>query len=726
MIDGKAEAGSPIKTTLIIAPPSLLNQWMQEMDKHVKGSALGRILRYHAGSRLLTNNILSDLMEYDVILTSYGEVQRSYPLCQPPKHLVSEERKNEWWKNYYNDKVGPLHRIKFHRIVLDEAHFIKNYTSKTSIAVRALSANFKWCITGTPILNYLEELFPYFSFLKVPHTGDYPTFMHNYCNNRPNSREPVQMGRVHNILRAIMLRRTHVDTLFGAPIVKLPGITHHTVLVEFNPVERNIYNLVKNRYIQQINNYSKSGALVANVHNVLGMLLRLRMLCSHIMLIQKVLKRMFNASDIEALWRLTAKEVQASDDLFQLNMIRSLRKMIANKENTLVTNQTRVAEPTPAMTPDVQDDADMDTGGTYGLYFKFRKFLRMLSESETWTELHLRSTCAKCRFPPDEPVCTSCYHVYCKECIRQLRRECEERGNETACLECQTTFEETTPCGGLADLGFGSAEMIPKVAKRREKIAKRQDKAKRAAIGRRGSTARRSSIPSGSDEEDEEEEDHDWIENGGAMLPSAKLAATKAAILNWREKHPTQKIIVYTQFLDLGRIFSKICTAEDWGHIMFNGNMKLDHRAKAIERFAADPETFIMICSLKAGGVGLNLTMASKVIILDLWFNSAVEAQAYCRAFRIGQEQVVDVLRFVVKDSIDEDLIKMQERKDLEVSGAIGSDSMGKRATIQQLLQLFGEVREEGQNEFILVEDDGENDVDDDIDPASRLPPRPF
>ena len=118
--------------------------------------------------------------------------------------------------------------------------------------------------------------------------------------------------------------------------------------------------------------------------------------------------------------------------------------------------------------------------------------------------------------------------------------------------------------------------------------------------------------------------------------------------------------------------------------------------------------------------------MASKVIILDLWFNSSIEAQAYCRAFRIGQERKVEVLRFVIQNSIDEDLIHMQDRKDVEVSGAIGPDSHSKRATISQLLGLFGEVVEDGQNEFILVEDESQVDDDADVDIINRLPPRPF
>lgn len=690
------------------------------MDKHVKVNKLGRILRYHSGARLISNDILADLSAYDIILTTYGEVQKSYPVTDPPKHLSSEAKKNEWWAKFYEENVGPLHRIKFHRIVLDEAHIIKNHTSKTSMAVCALTGVFKWCITGTPIMNYIEELYPYFRFLRVPHTGDYATFLHNYCNNRM-SREVVNMARIHNILRAIMLRRTHVDTMFNAPVVKLPGITHTTHLVEFNDVERAIYNMVKTRYIFQINNYSRSGELTANYRNILAMMLRLRMLCSHVLLCQDVLKQMLVAADIENLWRLTAKEVQASGDENQKNMIATLRRMLQTKDNTVTTLQTResVADATTTGTTITQDvDAPEATGQGFALSFKFRKFLRSLSQSKTWTELHLRSICGKCRLPPDDPVCTSCLHVYCKECINAMEYERQAKGDDRcACLECGARFEETSPCSGLKDLGFNSEAVNQKIKRR-----------SRPSSSGHGLNSQVSS--GGVDETDEEDKDPDWIEltgSNGTVLPSAKLAATKAAILNWQQTARGEKIIIYTQFLGLCRILDKVCTAEGWGHVLFNGKMSLEAREKAIERFKNDPEIFIMICSLKAGGVGLNLNMASKVIILDLWFNSAIEAQAYCRAFRIGQQRKVEVLRFVVKDSIDEDLIKMQERKDLEVTGAIGPESLGKRATIQQLLELFGEVREENQNEFILIEDEDQVDGDDpNVPMADRLPPRPF
>jgi SNF2 family DNA or RNA helicase len=284
---------------------------------------------------------------------------------------------------------------------------------------------------------------------------------------------------------------------------------------------------------------------------------------------------------------------------------------------------------------------------------------------------------------------------------------------KVSCLECGTSYEEASPCSGLQELGYNSPTTIAKVEKNRER---KNSKAPKKKKGRK---------ETGDSDSDSEPEDVDWIELPGAPLPSAKTSAAKACILNWLDKAPETKIIIYTQFLDMIRILQKMCTIEGWGFVTFTGKMSFPARDKSIKTFRDDPHTSIMLCSLKAGGVGLNLTMASKVIILDLWFNSSVEAQAYCRAFRIGQEKKVEVIRFVIKDSIDEDLIHMQERKDIEIGAAMGPDTQKKRATITELLSLFGEVREEGNNEFILVEDE-EVQEDSDVDMAEIVPPRPF
>ena len=76
----------------------------------------------------------------DVVLTTYQELVSSYPKCEPPPELKTLEQKKEWWVNLWDQSRGPLHRVFFHRIILDEAQAIKNHMSLTSIACRAVMA----------------------------------------------------------------------------------------------------------------------------------------------------------------------------------------------------------------------------------------------------------------------------------------------------------------------------------------------------------------------------------------------------------------------------------------------------------------------------------------------------------------------------------------------------------------------------------------------------------
>ena len=87
------------------------------------------------------------------------------------------------------------------------------------------------------------------------------------------------------------------------------------------------------------------------------------------------------------------------------------------------------------------------------------------------------------------------------------------------------------------------------------------------------------------------------------------------------------------------------------------------NRPEEITRFSQTEEIRAFLISLKAGGVGLNLTQADYVFIVDPWWNPAAEAQAIARAHRIGQNKQVIAYRFITKDSIEEKIIRLQEDK---------------------------------------------------------------
>lgn len=103
--------------------------------------------------------------------------------------------------------------------------------------------------------------------------------------------------------------------------------------------------------------------------------------------------------------------------------------------------------------------------------------------------------------------------------------------------------------------------------------------------------------------------------------------------------------------------------------------MTQKQRTKALEEFDNPDRPCLMLISLKAGGVGLNLTRANKVFLLDCWWNAAVENQATDRIHRLGQLRPVTVVRFLIKKSIEERMIALQQRKTAIVNAGLGKDS---------------------------------------------------
>lgn len=114
---------------------------------------------------------------------------------------------------------------------------------------------------------------------------------------------------------------------------------------------------------------------------------------------------------------------------------------------------------------------------------------------------------------------------------------------------------------------------------------------------------------------------------------------------------------------------------------------------KASSESSANPS--VLLISLRAGGVGLNLTAASNVFMMDPWWSFAVEAQAIDRVHRMGQMRDVNVTRFVVKDSIEERMLRVQDRK-MNIAGSLGlrvggdgTEDEKKKERIKELKLLF-------------------------------------
>lgn len=114
-------------------------------------------------------------------------------------------------------------------------------------------------------------------------------------------------------------------------------------------------------------------------------------------------------------------------------------------------------------------------------------------------------------------------------------------------------------------------------------------------------------------------------------------------------------------------------------------------RNKMIASFANDPSVIVFLMSLKAGGVALNLTAASHVMLMDPWWNPAMEQQAQDRIHRLGQYKPVKVTRFIIRGSVEERMLKLQEKKLLIFEGTVGRNAKALGSlTVADLNFLFG------------------------------------
>lgn len=156
------------------------------------------------------------------------------------------------------------------------------------------------------------------------------------------------------------------------------------------------------------------------------------------------------------------------------------------------------------------------------------------------------------------------------------------------------------------------------------------------------------------------------------------------------ENTGNHKALVFSQFLGMLGLIRESLTAQGIPFVYFDGSTASADREKAIQQFQENEDCKVFLISLKAGGVGLNLTAADYVYIVDPWWNPAVEQQAIDRTHRIGQTKSVFAYRFICKDTIEEKMLLLQERKRLLAEDLITDDSaIMKRLTREDIAFLF-------------------------------------
>ncbi|MBO5131140.1 MAG: DEAD/DEAH box helicase family protein, partial [Romboutsia sp.] len=153
------------------------------------------------------------------------------------------------------------------------------------------------------------------------------------------------------------------------------------------------------------------------------------------------------------------------------------------------------------------------------------------------------------------------------------------------------------------------------------------------------------------------------------------------------------KMLVFSQFTSVLKKIEEELNIREIRNKYLDGSTSAKERIKLVSEFNESKEPEIFLISLKAGGTGLNLTSAKFVMHMDPWWNPAIEDQATDRAHRIGQKNIVEVIKLIAKDTIEEKIIQLQEDKREIINSVMSDDSLNinniSKLTNEEILDLF-------------------------------------
>ncbi|KAK9297411.1 hypothetical protein QLX08_008850 [Tetragonisca angustula] len=325
--------------TLVVCPASLLSQWENEINHRCKRGMLSVIV-YHGTNRM---NVPKKLAKYDIVITTYN--------------LLTREFKSN----------STVYKIHWERVILDEAHVIRNHKSQASQSVCGLVARKRWALTGTPIQNKEMDLYSILKFLKCSPFDDIRVWRRWVDNKSAAGRQ-----RLATVMKTLMLRRTKQELQAKGALESLPEKFVEEISVKLDPDEQLVYEKIliysrslfaqflaqraekdhmfdlaagkydkptflsnPNKNTQFTKAQNKLLSLHADVkaHEILVLLLRLRQVCVH----PSLVRSMLDEEDIKESG-ITESENLDSDLLLQINKI-TLEDEENNEEDT---NETEI------------------------------------------------------------------------------------------------------------------------------------------------------------------------------------------------------------------------------------------------------------------------------------------------------------------------------------------------------------------------------------------------
>ncbi|KAI9666784.1 MAG: hypothetical protein M1831_001560 [Alyxoria varia] len=310
--------------TLIVVKSHLVQQWYQEIQKHCQQEACRDILQFYADNFKGQTGVMKKLQDNKFVITTYKEVLDS--------HAAYKKTKSS------KPSCGLLHRVYFHRIILDEIQQIKNGDSKTSLACVALKGKHRWGLSATPISNRVDELWPICRFLRVDCTEDKKTFRKAY---KIKHGTVVETGPLQRLLNELMIHRNYQTEIAGRKLLTIPRPSRYAIKPNMTKTEQAVYThteICLRAGVAVLLKKSQSGEQRKTA--VLKLLLNLRGMSTHILMQYKTVETCLSESLIKSIQKF-------ADDADEQPWVAYITKMF-NKSK-------KPRDRTSILTPDISD-----------------------------------------------------------------------------------------------------------------------------------------------------------------------------------------------------------------------------------------------------------------------------------------------------------------------------------------------------------------------------------
>ena len=554
------------RSTLLVCPLSTVTNWEEQIKQHIRPNSLTYHI-YHGPNRIKDP---ARLATFDLVITTYGSVSNE----------LSSRRKGK-------EGQYPLEQIGWFRIVLDEAHMIREHSTLQFKAICRLQADRRWAVTGTPVQNRLDDLAALLAFLRLHPFHDRTKFL-RYIVEPFKACDPEIVPKLRILVDTITLRRLKDK-------IDLPPREDLVVKLDFSQDERSIYELfaknAQDRVKVLAGTHNGGQALGGNTYiHILKAILRLRLLCAHG-------KDLLNDADLDALQGMSAEMAIDIDDDDDDNSKPALSDQKAHEMFTLM--------------QETNNDACIECS-------------RKLGSNES-SNIEAEGQDDILGFM------TPCYHVICRSCIKMFKERVKSvtapGANSGNCPVCNAYVRH---CFVQLHRREVDAEHDGPAKPKSRNAVRNFDK-------------------------------YDGPHTKTLALLEDLLKSKAASEANPHE--PPFKSVVFsgwTSHLDL------IELALDNNGIVFtrlDGSMSRTQRTTAMDRFREDNGVHVILVSIMAGGLGLNLTAGNSVYVMEPQYNPAAEAQAIDRVHRLGQKRPVRTVRYIMKDSFEEKMLELQEKK---------------------------------------------------------------